>query len=120
MESTFRRMIASIYSLFRGEGIGAARESQHTNGGFRRVVANIYSLPDGPAVTGRIESGRVRVGDDLVLIGALGRFPVRAIFIQEFQRVLKEAGAGPYPVGITLSGVAWDQIRNRDVLVSEA
>jgi elongation factor Tu len=117
MNDVFRRMVASIYSLFRGEGSRTARESQH--GAFRMIIANIYSLPDGTAVTGRIESGRVRVGDDLVLVGALGRFPVRAIDIHKFRKVLTEAAAGSGPIGITLSGVAWDQIRNRDVLVSE-
>jgi translation elongation factor EF-Tu-like GTPase len=86
---------------------------------FKMLIANIYSLPDGPAVTGRIESGRVRVGDELVVVGAVGRIPVRVIFIQKFREALTEAAAGQEPVGITLSGIEWDQIRNRDLLVSD-
>jgi elongation factor Tu len=86
---------------------------------FRMVVANIYSPPDGPVVTGRIESGRVRVGDDLVLRGALGRFPVQVTSIQKFREVLTEAVAGPEPLGIGLSGIEQHQIRNRDLLISD-
>ena len=85
---------------------------------FRMLIANIYSLPSGPAVSGRIESGGVRVGDDLVVVGALGRIPVRVTFIQKFHEALSEAVASPEPIAITLSGIEWDQIRNRDLLVS--
>jgi elongation factor Tu len=87
---------------------------------FRMVVANIYSLSDGPVVTGRIESGRVRVGDNLVLHGALGQFPVQVTSIHKFRKVLTEAVAGSKPVGIGLSGIERNQIRNRDLLVSES
>jgi elongation factor Tu len=83
------------------------------------LIANIYSLPDGPAVSGRIESGRVRVGDELAVIGAAGRIPVRVTFIQKFREALTEAAAGPEPIAVTLSGIEWDQIRNRDLLVSD-
>jgi len=84
---------------------------------FKMVVANIYSLPNGPAVTGRIESGTVRVGDSLTLVRSQGDLPVRVTFIQRFQQTLESAQAGPEPVGLTLSGVEADQIKNRDVLI---
>jgi selenocysteine-specific translation elongation factor len=86
---------------------------------FRMLVENVWSLPNGPAVSGRIESGMVRLGDSLILDGAHGKFPVKVIFIQEFQRTLTEAGARPEPVALTLSGVEADQIKNRDLLLSE-
>jgi translation elongation factor EF-Tu-like GTPase len=84
---------------------------------FRMLVANIYSLPDGPAVTGVIEAGRVRVGDSLTLIGSSGEIPVKVVFIQAFQKVFEVAEAKDGIVGLTLSGVDHDQIRNRDLLV---
>jgi selenocysteine-specific translation elongation factor len=87
---------------------------------FRMLIANIYSLADGPAVTGRIESGIVRLGDSLILDCAHGKIPVKVIFIQKFQRALTEAEASSEPVGLTLSGVETDQIKNRDLLVSES
>jgi elongation factor Tu len=86
---------------------------------FRMLIANIYTLPDGSAVTGRIESGSVRVGDRLVVVGAVGRVPVRVTFIQKFREALTEAAAGPEPIAITLSGIEWDQIRNRYLIVSD-
>jgi translation elongation factor EF-Tu-like GTPase len=85
---------------------------------FRMLIANIYSLPNGPAVSGRVESGGVHIGDELLIVGALGRIPVRVTFIQKFREALSEAVAGPEPIAITLSGIEWDQIRNRDLLVS--
>jgi len=86
---------------------------------FKMVIANIYSLPNGPVVTGVIETGTVRVGDSLSLAGANGHFPVQVIFIQRFQKSLDIAQAGPEPVGLTLSGIDRDQIKNRDVLIGK-
>jgi elongation factor Tu len=87
---------------------------------FRMLIANIYSLRDGPAVTGRIESGVVRVGDSLKVVGAAGEFPVRVLRIEYFQRAVLEAQTGPEPVGIVLQGIEHDQIHNRDLLLSQS
>ncbi len=81
------------------------------------LVGNIYSLPNGPAVTGVIQTGTVRVGDSLTLVGATGSHLVRVVFIQRFQQALDIAQAGPDPIGLTLSGVERDQIKNRDLLI---
>jgi elongation factor Tu len=87
---------------------------------FKMLIANVYSLPDGPAVTGRIDAGRVRVGDRLKLLGVHGDFVVRVTLIQRFRESLEEASAGPEPVGISLGGVDKDQIQNRDLLVGNS
>ena len=86
---------------------------------FRMLVGNIYRLPAGPVVTGYIDSGRVRVGDSLTLVGAQGDFPVRVVAIEKFRESLEEAQPSDEPVGITLAGVEPDQIQNRDLLVSD-
>jgi len=86
---------------------------------FRMLIANIYSLPNGPAVTGRIESGMVRLGDSLTLDGACGKFPVKVIFIERFQEALTEANSASDLVGLTLSGIDFNQIRNRDLLLDD-
>ena len=85
---------------------------------FRMLVENVWSLANGPAVSGRIESGIVRLGDSLLLDGAHGKISVKVIFIQEFQRTLTEAAASSEPVALTLSGIEADQIKNRDLLLS--
>jgi translation elongation factor EF-Tu-like GTPase len=59
--------------------------------GFRMLVANIYRLPGGPTVTGYIDSGCVRVGDSLTLVGAHGEFRVEVVAIQRFRESLEEA-----------------------------
>jgi selenocysteine-specific translation elongation factor len=83
------------------------------------LIENLYSLANGPAVTGRIESGMVRVGDSLFLDAAQGKFPVKVISIQEFQASLTEASASSKAVSLILSGVEADQIKNRDLLISD-
>jgi len=85
---------------------------------FRMIVANVHEIRSlGPTVTGNIASGKVRVGEHLALIGASGRIEVQVTAIQKFQESLVEATVEDSPVGISLSGIERDQIRNRDVLV---
>jgi len=86
---------------------------------FKMLIANIYSLPTGPVVTGRIEIGLVRIGDELVLVGAQGRFPVKVISIERFKEALESAQAESGLVGIKLEGIDHDQIRNRDLLLGK-
>ena len=85
---------------------------------FKMIIANVYSLPAGLTVTGRIESGKVTLGDELILDGAQGKHSVKVIAIQRFQESLTSAKSGPEPVGLTLSGIERDLLRNRDSLIS--
>jgi len=85
---------------------------------FSMLVASIYALPDGPAVSGRVDSGTVRVGDSLSLVGHDRSFTIKVVSIQAFKKTLTEATEQSGPVALVLSGVDRDQIRNRDVLRS--
>jgi elongation factor Tu len=85
---------------------------------FRMTVENIYEIRGlGPTVTGYIESGTVRVGDRLTVIGSAGRTNVRVTAIQRFRESLDEATVGERPVAISFSGIQRDQLQNRDLLV---
>jgi translation elongation factor EF-Tu-like GTPase len=87
---------------------------------FKMVVSNIYEIRGlGPTVTGRIESGSVRVGDRLAVTRTGRHTPVVVTAIERFQQSLTEANAVHNPVGISLSGVDRDEIRSGDVLVSD-
>ena len=83
------------------------------------MVENIYEIPGlGPTVTGYIQSGTVRVGDRLAIVGSAGRTNVRVTAIQRFREgSLDEATVADKPVGISLSGIKRDQLHNRDLLV---
>jgi translation elongation factor EF-Tu-like GTPase len=77
----------------------------HLRARFQMVVGNVYGLPAGTTVTGYIDSGTVRIGDQLVLIHDEDRRLVRVTAIQRFRESLSEASVGPEPVGISLSGI---------------
>jgi elongation factor Tu len=85
---------------------------------FMMMVENIYEIPGlGPTVTGYIQSGTVRIGDRLSIVGPAGRTNVRVTAIQRFRESLNEATVADRPVGISLSGIQRDQLHNRDLLV---
>jgi hypothetical protein len=87
---------------------------------FRMMVENIYDIPAlGPTVTGYASSGTVRVGDQLVVVGDRGRREVRVTAIQNGHESLRQATTTDNPIGISLSGVARDDLRTRDLLVVE-
>ena len=88
---------------------------------FRMPVLDLFTLSGiGVAVTGRIESGTVKPGDELTLMDDAGRRPVRVIQIEVFGGRLPKASAGPDEVAIVLSGVTRDEVRAGQVLLSSS
>jgi elongation factor Tu len=88
------------------------------------LIGDIYEIRGlGPTVTGYIERGTVRVGDRLAIVrkeqDAMHIAHVRVTAIHQFQGLLTEATEAHNPVGISLSGVERDDLRNRDLLVGE-
>jgi translation elongation factor EF-Tu-like GTPase len=60
----------------------------------------------GPVITGRIETGSVRVGDWLVLRDSMGARDVQVASIETFREGrLKRADAGSDEVGIEIVGI---------------
>ncbi len=86
---------------------------------FRMPVLDLFTLSGfGIAVTGRIESGTVKPGDELALVDDAGSRPVRVVQIEVFGGRLPSASAGPDEVAVVLSGVTRDEVRAGQVLLS--
>ena len=85
---------------------------------FRMLIANFYALPGGPAVSGRIDSGAVTVGDSVTVRTRQGEHAVKVMAIQVFGKSLETATADSGPVAITLSGIERGLLNNRDLLYS--
>jgi translation elongation factor EF-Tu-like GTPase len=75
---------------------------------FRMAVEDVFDIRTrkGPVVTGRIETGSVRVGDWLFLRDSMGTRDLQVASIEKFRQArLKSANAGSDEVGIEIIGV---------------
>lgn len=77
--------------------------SMHIDGVF-------YIHNSGVVVTGRVESGCIKVGDTLKISGDKTEIITRCIKLEAYCRKILQAHAGHY-VGITLSDVSKSQIQ---------
>jgi translation elongation factor EF-Tu-like GTPase len=88
---------------------------------FRMTVRDLFTLSGlGVAVTGQIESGSVKGGDELDLVAGERRIPVKVIQIEVFNRRLKRASADDGEVAIVLSGVTREEVAPGQLLTSRA
>lgn len=72
---------------------------------FRMTVQDVFVISGrGTVVTGRVESGRVRVGDRVELRGAQGVQNIRIKGIEMFRKTADTAGEGDN-VGLLLEGL---------------
>ena len=87
---------------------------------FRMVVEDVFSIVKrGTVVTGKIEAGTVRVGDEILIRGrGLGIKTVVA-GIEAFRTVLDQANQGD-AVGILLKNIGREQVQKGDEIVSAA
>jgi hypothetical protein len=89
---------------------------------FRMPIVDVFDIQsrNGPVVTGRVESGVVRVGDRVVVESVDGNSYVIVVAIEKFQQPgLTEASAGNDDVGLELSGVSVQQARRATIVRSE-
>lgn len=85
---------------------------------FRMTVRDLYTLSGlGVAVTGQVEAGSVKDGDELDLVSDAVRTPVRVLQIETFARRIPSASAGPEEVAVVLAGVTRADVRPGQVLM---
>jgi elongation factor Tu len=92
--------------------VRAARPAQSgdANGPFELDVEDTFSIRGrGTIVTGRIASGTVRPGDELVVEGPRGTIRTRCKGVEMFRKVLDKAVAGDQ-VGLLLEGIEKDDV----------
>ena len=84
---------------------------------FRMIVEDIFSIAKrGTAVTGKIETGALKVGDEVAINGKNGEKRTVVTGIEAFRKTLSQANAGD-TVGIFLKDIVKQDIQPGDVLL---
>jgi translation elongation factor EF-Tu-like GTPase len=88
----------------------ARAPSGDANGAFELEVEDTFSIRGrGTVATGRVASGTVRPGDELVVEGPRGTIRTRCKGVEMFRKMLDKAVAGDQ-VGLLLEGIEKDDI----------
>ncbi|MFT3891009.1 MAG: EF-Tu/IF-2/RF-3 family GTPase [Anaerolineales bacterium] len=89
-----------------------------TDPAFRMTVQDVFSIKGrGTVVTGRIESGTLNVGDEILVQGKSGSKTAMVNGIEMFRKVTDQARAGDN-VGILLRDIGKEDIQQGDILTS--
>ena len=84
---------------------------------FRMIVEDVFSIAKrGTVVTGKIETGTLKVGDEVAINGKNGEKRTVVTGIEAFRKTLSQANAGDM-VGILLKDIAKQDIKPGDVLL---
>ena len=85
---------------------------------FRMVVEDVFSIAKrGTVVTGKVESGTLRVGDEVVIRGRGGEKKAVVTGIEAFRKILQQASQGD-SIGVLLKDVQRNEVQQGDELVS--
>jgi len=84
---------------------------------FRMTVEDVFSIKGrGTVVTGKIETGTVKVGDEIVIQGKSGELKTIVTGIEMFRKTMSQASAGDN-VGLLLKNIAKPDVQQGDVLL---
>jgi elongation factor Tu len=85
---------------------------------FLMAIEDVFSISGrGTVVTGRVERGRVKAGDEVEIVGFRETRKTVATSIEMFRKILDEAIAGDN-VGILLRGIGKDEVERGQVLAA--
>jgi elongation factor Tu len=84
----------------------------------RIIVEDVFSIAKrGTVVTGRVEAGTLKVGDEVVIRGSGNEKRTVVTGIESFRKVVDHANAGD-TVGILLKGVSRQDVQHGDEILS--
>lgn len=84
---------------------------------FRMTVEDVFSIKGrGTVVTGKIESGTIKVGDQISIQGKNGEKKADVAGVEMFRKMLSQASAGDN-VGILFKDIAKQDVQRGDVIV---
>ena len=85
---------------------------------FLMAIEDVFSISGrGTVVTGRVERGRIKAGDEVEIVGFRETRKTVATSIEMFRKILDEAIAGDN-VGILLRGIGKDEVERGQVLAA--
>ncbi len=85
---------------------------------FHMIIEDVFSIRGrGTVVTGKVDTGTLKVGDEVVIRGAKGDKKTVVTGIEAFRKMLEQANLGD-AVGILLRDIAREDIGKGDELVS--
>lgn len=112
--------VKAIWSLMEALDATIPEPKREIDKPFLMAVEDVFSITGrGTVATGRVERGKVKVGDALEIVGLTETKKTVATGIEMFRKTLDETIAGDN-VGILLRGVEKDQIERGQVLAAPA
>ena len=84
---------------------------------FRMTVEDVFSIKGrGTVVTGKIETGTIKIGDEITIQGRNGEKRIIVSGIEMFCKTMNQAGTGDN-VGLLLKDVDRADVQQGDVLI---
>jgi len=85
---------------------------------FRMIVEDVFSIAKrGTVVTGKIEKGTLKVGNEVVIRGSNGERKTAVTGIEIFRKIVSQATAGN-TVGVLLKDISKQDVQRGDVILS--
>jgi len=85
---------------------------------FRMTVEDVFSIAKrGTVVTGKIEKGTLKVGDEVVIRGSNGERKTVVTGIEIFRKIVSQATAGD-TVGVLLKDISKQDVQRGDEILS--
>jgi elongation factor Tu len=107
---------ASIYKLAEALDSYIPQPERAVDGAFLMPVEDVFSISGrGTVATGRVERGRVKVGDEVEIVGIRPTSKTVVTGVEMFRKLLDEGVAGDN-VGVLLRGTKRDDIERGQVL----
>ncbi|WP_405240889.1 elongation factor Tu, partial [Lentisalinibacter orientalis] len=108
--------VPSIYKLIEAMDSYIPEPERAVDGDFLMPVEDVFSISGrGTVVTGRIERGIIKVGDEVEIVGIKDTTKTTCTGVEMFRKLLDEGQAGDN-VGVLLRGTKRDEVERGQVL----
>jgi elongation factor Tu len=85
---------------------------------FHMLVEDVFSIANrGTVVTGKIDAGTLKVGDEIVIRGRSAEKTLVVAGIEAFRKAVDQANSGD-PVGIMLKDISRKDVQKGDEMLS--
>jgi elongation factor Tu len=110
--------VPSIIKLLEALDTAIPEPKRETDKPFLMAVEDVFSITGrGTVATGRVERGKIHVGDPVEIVGLKDTISSVATGLEMFRKLLDEAIAGDN-IGVLLRGIEKDQIERGQVLAA--